>query len=157
MGEDVRRPLPEIGTGPVTAEEALEIAHRFVNGHFRNAGKEGPRISIPADPMRDDDIRLVAFIEQSAVAITERNELQVTLENRARAGAGVAFDIKELQDELLLAQDSVMRMRRELKALQDDMRRRADASDGELFDDLLTRVLKEYADRITAILTGAKS
>ncbi len=50
--------------GPVSFDEARQIASRFINGHFKNPGKEGPRTHIPAEPKMDDDIRLVAFIEQ---------------------------------------------------------------------------------------------
>lgn len=46
----------------VSAEEARAIAQRFVDGHFGNEGREGPRISIPANPERDDDLRLASFI-----------------------------------------------------------------------------------------------
>lgn len=49
----------------VSTSEAREIAQRFIDGHFRNEGKERPRISIPADEGRDDDLRLVAFIERA--------------------------------------------------------------------------------------------
>lgn len=51
-------------TGAVSADEAREIAHRFINGHFQNPA-EGPRISIPADLRRDDDLRLLAFVNQA--------------------------------------------------------------------------------------------
>lgn len=51
--------------GLITSDEAKEIALRFINGHFRNADRERPRIHIPADPKRDDDIRIMAFIRQS--------------------------------------------------------------------------------------------
>jgi len=67
------------GAGSVSAEKALEIAHRFIDGHFANAGKEGPRISIPADPKRDDDIRLIAFIEQAGEAVSEVERLRRAL------------------------------------------------------------------------------
>lgn len=49
-------------TGPVTPEEAHEALVRFTNSHFHNHGKEHARASIPADPKRDDDLRLGAFI-----------------------------------------------------------------------------------------------
>jgi hypothetical protein len=49
----------------ITPEEAREIALRFINGHFGNAGDK-PRVSIPARPDYDDDIRLLAFIDQYA-------------------------------------------------------------------------------------------
>lgn len=97
--------VERVRTGLVTAEEALEIAHRFVNGHFRN-GKEGPRISIPADPMRDDDLRLVAFIEQSAAEI---ERLKRDLEG-----------VKEREREhVTRAQDVADEMRRERDAAID--------------------------------------
>lgn len=51
--------------GFVSVDEAKEIANRFINGLFKNIGKEKPRVSIPANPLRDDDIRLLAFIEQT--------------------------------------------------------------------------------------------
>ena len=43
--------------------EARAIAHRFIDGHFRNKG-EGPRVSIPARPEHDDDLRLTDYIDQ---------------------------------------------------------------------------------------------
>jgi hypothetical protein len=49
--------------GPVSHDEAQEIALRFVDGHFGN-DNERPRVSIPANPRRDDDLRLLAYIEQ---------------------------------------------------------------------------------------------
>lgn len=52
-------------TGLITHEEARAIAKRFIDGHFNNEG-EHPRMSIPADPNRDDDIRLCAYIAQQA-------------------------------------------------------------------------------------------
>ena len=57
-----------IDAGPVTSQEAREIASRFINSHFNNPGEKA-RISIPADPLRDDDIRLIAYIKQSAAEI----------------------------------------------------------------------------------------
>lgn len=97
------------------------------------------------------------------LAIDARREHDAAIAERDRLRAEVADLLPEADAKqhfatrALRAEERLDRMRRELKALQDDMRRRADASDGELFDDLLTRVLKEYADRITAILAGAKS
>ncbi len=58
-------PLPQaspgLKEGVPTAEEAQEIALRYINAAFGNKA-ERPRHSIPADPLRDDDIRLLAFI-----------------------------------------------------------------------------------------------
>lgn len=53
--------------GNVTPEEAHDILVRFCNSHFRNARPETERarISIPANPRRDDDLRLGAFITRA--------------------------------------------------------------------------------------------
>lgn len=59
LAEDVAR-----CGGPITHDEAMQIARRFIDGHFKNAGKERPRASIPADYSRDDDIRITVYIEQ---------------------------------------------------------------------------------------------
>lgn len=48
----------------VTPDEARAIAQRFIDAYFDN-GAERPRVSIPADPRRDDDLRLLAFIERA--------------------------------------------------------------------------------------------
>lgn len=49
--------------GPVSHDEARAILSRFVNSHFKNPG-EHARVSIPADPRRDDDLRMAAYIAQ---------------------------------------------------------------------------------------------
>ena len=49
--------------GQVSHDEARAILSRFVNSHFKNPG-EHARASIPADPKRDDDLRLAAYIAQ---------------------------------------------------------------------------------------------
>jgi DNA repair exonuclease SbcCD ATPase subunit len=51
-------------TAPVTDEEARQILIRFNASHFNNLG-EHARYSIPADPRRDDDLRLAAYIDQT--------------------------------------------------------------------------------------------
>ena len=48
--------------GHVTCAEAKQILSRYNASHFRNHEKERARYSIPANPKRDDDIRLGAFI-----------------------------------------------------------------------------------------------
>lgn len=50
--------------GHVTHDEAQEILGRFNDSHFQNPGKERARYSIPADPRRDDDIRLGVYISR---------------------------------------------------------------------------------------------
>lgn len=59
----------DAGAGIVLAEEALDILDRFNASHWRGrmpAGTEEARYSIPANPKRDDDIRLGAFIRRAA-------------------------------------------------------------------------------------------
>ena len=50
--------------GVVSHKEAAEIASRFNASHW-NDGREKARYSIPADPRRDDDIRLRVYISQN--------------------------------------------------------------------------------------------
>ena len=50
--------------GYVSVDEAKAILCRFVASHFRD-GRDRARFTIPADPRRDDDIRLSAFICQA--------------------------------------------------------------------------------------------
>jgi len=70
-----------VRAGLVTSDEAKEILVRFINSHFRKRseahGRDCARISIPANPTRDDDIRMSAFIaraerlETAALALLE--------------------------------------------------------------------------------------
>lgn len=46
----------------ISHAEAKEAARRLVNSHFRN--EDGARVSIPANPNRDDDIVLMSYIAQ---------------------------------------------------------------------------------------------
>ncbi|MBK8260211.1 MAG: hypothetical protein IPK80_02605 [Nannocystis sp.] len=48
----------------MSVEEAREALQRFIDSHFNNPS-EHARASIPADPRRDDDIRLGAFITRA--------------------------------------------------------------------------------------------
>ena len=73
---DCRTLFAEYGRGDVpliprpddsipTMKEAGEILRRFVHSHFRprlREGDETARFSIPANPRRDDDLRMSAFI-----------------------------------------------------------------------------------------------
>lgn len=60
-----------VAAGDVSVEEAREILSMFVSSHFRHHA-EGPhgraRFSIPANPARDSDIRLSAFISRAEKA-----------------------------------------------------------------------------------------
>lgn len=110
--DELATEVERVRTGPVSAEEALEIAQRFVNGHFHN-GKEGPRISIPADPMRDDDLRLVAFIEQSAAEIERLKRDLEGVKEREREHVTRAQDVA---DEMRRERDAAIAERDELRA-----------------------------------------
>ena len=59
------KPLPEL-------RHALQ---RFVDQHFRNPDKERPRISIPADERRDDDLVLSRALDELGRARTLLPEL----------------------------------------------------------------------------------
>lgn len=47
----------------ISHTEAIEIASRLIAGAFRRDDKK-PLFSIPANPERDDDLRMMAYIKQ---------------------------------------------------------------------------------------------
>lgn len=53
-----------LGAFAPTVSEAREILRRFCASHFGRHDQEHARASIPADPRRDDDIRMAAFIDR---------------------------------------------------------------------------------------------
>lgn len=58
--------------GTVSHDEANEIAKRYNASHFDRPGMgEKARYSIPADPRRDDDIRMRVYIAQNAAKDAE--------------------------------------------------------------------------------------
>lgn len=67
--------------GVITCDEAEQIAARYNNSHWYKTRGEGERArySIPADPKRDDDIRLRAFIAQARAAQARIAELEATI------------------------------------------------------------------------------
>ena len=78
--------------GEVSVEEAREALGRFVRSHFRHhdyEGKERARFSIPADPRRDDDIRLGAFISRAEVAF---RRIEAALDVLGDAGCSCECD-----------------------------------------------------------------
>lgn len=72
-------PAPVVGSGgrlgasAPTVSGAREILRRFCASYFRRHDQEHARASISADPRRDDDIRMGAFIDRAA-------EMQLLLE-----------------------------------------------------------------------------
>lgn len=63
---------------PISHDEAREAMQRLVNSHFNNPRDkyEHARMSIPANPDRDDDLVLSAYIEQQrAKDVQGRSEL----------------------------------------------------------------------------------
>lgn len=70
---DTSKMLDELA-GPVSCDEAQEILSRFNASHWNNA-TEHARYSIPANPKRDDDIRLGAFIRQHETLLAAASEM----------------------------------------------------------------------------------
>lgn len=71
--------------GPVPAAEAREIADRYIALHMSTlpggaSPSELPTVSIPANPRRDADIRLHAFITQAETAREELARVYALLE-----------------------------------------------------------------------------
>ena len=95
-------PTPEERkTETPSVQEAREIATRFINRHFGNAG-EKPHASIPADPLRDDDIRLMAFIDwASTLAIQYEQARVLPLDEHTKFILGyMAIDCRPLAEML---------------------------------------------------------
>jgi hypothetical protein len=71
-----------IDTGPISHDEARQILTRYNNSHFGNHRDMGEkaRYSIPADPRRDDDLRMDAYIQQQR----ERDAQLAASEQRVR-------------------------------------------------------------------------
>jgi hypothetical protein len=71
LAESTRAQVPDAErlAGIVTPAEAREIAARYHTSHWTPRTRHGARYSIPADPRRDDDIRLAAFIDQAERAL----------------------------------------------------------------------------------------
>ncbi|MCJ2075407.1 hypothetical protein MKK68_07010, partial [Methylobacterium sp. E-016] len=63
----------------VSDEEAKAAARRLINSHFRNA--DSARVSIPANPDRDDDLVLMSYIAQR-----ERGDAAAETAIEARVG-----------------------------------------------------------------------
>lgn len=59
-GGDVSKPVK-----PMTPGEARNALVRFNSSHWSLPGDERARYSIPADPERDDDLRLADFIDRA--------------------------------------------------------------------------------------------
>jgi ribosomal protein S2 len=80
--------------------EAKEIARRFIGGHFSNTDADGrrihPRITIPANTERDDDILLVSYIEQQR----KENERLRTALRAVRACTDPAWAAQIISDAL---------------------------------------------------------
>lgn len=106
--------------GDVSVEEAREALGRFVRSHFRShdyGGKERARISIPANPQRDDDIRLGAFITRAEKAFAALDE--------AREEAAQWKRLAEQTTDARLAEAIASReaMRRERDEAREETRR----------------------------------
>lgn len=74
----------------ISHDEAREAMQRLVNSHFNNDREkhEHARMSIPANPDRDDDLLLAAYIEQQRAkdqTHTEFKPLMTALNPQANA------------------------------------------------------------------------
>ena len=71
----------ESAAGVVTHAEARQIANRYNASHFAHHQDLGERArySIPANPKRDDDIRLAAYITRCERIEADRDNLREAL------------------------------------------------------------------------------
>ena len=58
----------------ISHNEAMEMVHRMIHSHFNRKDAEHMRASIPANPKRDDDLRMVAYIKQQIMKSETRDE-----------------------------------------------------------------------------------
>ena len=89
-----------IAAGNVSVEEARAILLRFCHSHFdanrpSDSAREKARMSIPANPLRDDDIRLGAFISRAEKAFAA-----LAAADALRDCLGTKHGSKEYQDAL---------------------------------------------------------
>lgn len=98
--------------GPVSHDEAQQILSRFNASHWRQPGQEPARYSIPADPQRDDDLRLSAYIAQQRARDAEVAALRQIISDAAReVGAQVSTSCS-LEFMALLPREIALALRR---------------------------------------------
>lgn len=147
----------EIGDrcGPVTPAEAFEILARFCHSHFDgrkgDVGREKARISIPADPRRDDDLRMHAFIAQSA-------ELRAEVERLTRERDEAEANVRAWADERAAMRHERDHCRAEIEAMQPRLQAAIDErNEAQRREDERTsqkRAAYAEADRLTAEMRG---
>lgn len=103
MSIDQPTPTPE--PSAPSPEEAHEIMRRFNASHFNLTTQERARYSIPADPRRDDDLRMAAFINSvaalRAVTTAQLAELaEISLALGSSEGHSSVAHIKALRSDL---------------------------------------------------------
>ena len=97
--------------GPVSHDEAEQILLRFNASHWDN-GHEKARYTIPADPQRDDDIRLSAYIAHQRARDAEVAALRQIISDAAReVGAQVSPECS-LEFMALLPREIALALRR---------------------------------------------
>lgn len=74
-----------------TPSEAHDILCRFVASHFEKTDREHARFSIPANPERDDDIRMARFIDQAERIAKVANQLAAALERADSLNSNVEY------------------------------------------------------------------
>lgn len=106
---------------PIGHDEAREAMQRLVNSHFNNDREkhEHGRMSIPANPDRDDDLVLSAYIKQQREAaelhaITETGYQQICLKNDALQAL-----VGKMTDAMLASGTEQGRLRAALQRLLD--------------------------------------
>lgn len=67
----------------ISHDEAMEIVSRMVNSHFNRTNAEHMRTSIPANPKRDDDLRMIAYIKQQIMKDAIRATYKAEKEKKA--------------------------------------------------------------------------
>lgn len=126
LGTHEARPLSdEVSkrTGPVSPDEALEALLRFCHSHF---GKDDrARISIPANPQYDDDLRLHAFIHQARERWETEKRLRAEIAQLEERSASQSASLKACQGERDDVRHENRQLHESLDALIEERRTRA--------------------------------
>ena len=134
--------VPDIGTGDICT---VDMSHRM-----RQEDNGGVDVTELAGVVLDVGIDGSGHISAVVVALHHTHGVYIVGLDRVKVTA--VHELQSLRRQRDEARSEHEHMRRELAVLRDDLDRHAHESEGDLFDDLMTRVLARYARRVDAIL-----
>lgn len=140
----------------ISHDEAKEIASRLIAGAFRREDKR-PQFSIPANPDRDDDLRIMAYIEQQAAltAAAQVGEYGLKFDPRWPGGGvnpmtqvGIDYNIDDAPEATVVRLATIERCVQWLKSEALALRSQVSGGDGSEPQWIEARALDRAADAI---------